>query len=190
MADKPIDLKQVASDCREFAQQFQSLQLATTSGEGVPEASYAPFFRDGRDFYVYVSELSRHTANLSQNPRASVLLIENEADARHLFARRRLTYQCDCEEVPRGSDPFDTALDGFQEKFGDFIGMLRNLEDFHLFRVSPYTGTFVTGFARAFEMIGEQLDEVRHINDVGHRAANKKTDEQMAETEKQQNEPA
>jgi len=171
MTEKPIDLEKVTADFREFARQFGSVQLATASDEGQPEASYAPFVRQGRDFYVYVSELSRHTRNLAENPRASLLLIENESDARHLFARRRLSYQCDAEEVPRVSERFDATLDQMHQQFGDIIGVLRNLNDFHLYRLRPYTGTFVAGFALAFELTGDDLDQLQHIDDSNSRAS-------------------
>ena len=190
MASTAIDLDQIAVECRSFITQFQSLQLATVSPEGVPEASYAPYVQFGRDYYVYVSELSRHTRNLASVPRASVLFIENEVDAKHLFARRRLTFSCRCEEISRESEHFEHMLNTFEEKFGDFMAMLRNLEDFHLFRVTPEQGTYVAGFARAFELIGENLDRVRHINDTGHRAKNTKTAKQMQEQVRDQVESA
>lgn len=181
MGTNAIDLEAIAAECCEFVSQFQSLQLATVSTEGMPEASYAPFLKSGRDFYVYVSELSRHTSNLSSNPLASVLFIENEDDAGHLFARRRLTYQCRCEEIRRGSGAFDETMDQIEGHFGKFIRMLRNLEDFHLFRVMPHSGTYVAGFARAFELVGENLDAVRHIKDAGHRSKDKETEKEMGE---------
>ena len=189
MAEKPIDLKRVAADYKAFVQRFRSAQLATSSAEGIPEASYAPFIRKGRSFYVYVSELSQHTVNLAVNPRASLLLIENENDARNLFARRRVTYQCKCEEVERGSAPFESAMDRFQAKFGDFIGLLRNLGDFHLYRITPYTGTYVAGFARAFRLACDELDEVQHVNESDIRAAGNNTKEQIPETEEQHKVP-
>jgi putative heme iron utilization protein len=163
---RDIDPGKIAEDFHVFAQQFRSLLLATASKDGTPEASYAPFYKDGRDFCIYISELSRHTANLAANPRASVLLIENEQDAGHLFARRRLTYQCRCEEVVRATEPFERTMDAFETHFGNFIGMIRKLEDFHLYRLTPITGTYVAGFARAFELVGDRLDQVRHMKDV------------------------
>jgi len=163
MSEKPIDLERVANECREFAQQFQTVQLATASAEGVPEASYAPFYREGRDFYLFLSELSRHCRNLAENPRASLLLIENENDAANLFARQRLVYQCACQEVERRGERFEQTMDAFQAKFGNMIGLLRELADFHLYRIAPLSGTYVAGFAKAFELVGKDLDEVRHI---------------------------
>lgn len=190
MSGNKVDLEQIANDLRDFIEQFESLQLATVSVDGLPEASYAPYLRVGRDFYIYVSELSRHTRNLHEVPRASVMFIEAEADAGHLFARRRLTYACRCEEVPRGSAGFDQTLTAFEKRFGQIMQMLRNLEDFHLFRMTPEQGTFVTGFARAFVLVGDELDRVRHINDTGHRAKDSDTAEQMDDQVRDQAEPA
>jgi len=177
MAEKPIDLSQITADYRDFLQTFRSAQLATSSAASKPEASYAPFIRRGRSFYVYVSELSQHTVNLAENPRASLLLIENEDDARNLFARRRVTYQCNCQEVERGSGPFESTMDGFQAQFGDFIGLLRNLADFHLYCMTPYSGTYVAGFAQAFRLVGDDLDEVQHVSDADYREADRVAEE-------------
>ena len=178
MAEKPIDLSRITADCREFVQRFRTAQLATSSAGGIPEASYAPFVRIGRSFFVYVSELSQHTVNLAENPRASLLLIENEDAARNLFARRRATYQCHCHEVARGSDLFELTMDDFQAQFGDFIGLLRNLGDFHLYRLTPYSGTYVAGFAWAFRFAGDDLDELQHVTNAEDRAAESEADEQ------------
>ena len=43
---KADDLQQVRQACRDFPARFQSLQLATVSADGQPEASYAPFVAD------------------------------------------------------------------------------------------------------------------------------------------------
>ena len=59
------------------------------------------------------------------------------------------------------------------EKFGNFMGMMRNLNDFHLYRLSPQTGSYVVGFARAYTLSGEGLSEIRHRTDEGHRSVDK-----------------
>ncbi len=181
MAANAIDLEQIALELRSFRDGFQTLQLATASADGRPEASYAPFVcRDG-GFFVYVSELSRHTRNLAENPRASVMFIENEADAGHLFARRRLIYQCRCEEIDRGSDLFERSMNDMHETFGNLIVTLRDLADFHLYRVSPSSGSYVAGFALAFELVGDGLDQLRHVNDKSHRASKESSRQQVVE---------
>ena len=60
----PTDLTAVREACRAFPARFQTLQLATVSADGLPEASYAPFVADQGRYWVYLSDLARHTANL------------------------------------------------------------------------------------------------------------------------------
>lgn len=166
MADQDIDPGVVTSELREFLRGFQTLQLATASRAGVAEASYAPYYRSGRDFFIYVSELSAHTRNLAENPNVSVLLIEAEDEAKHPFARRRVVYRCLSDEIPRGSQRFEATMGAMQERFGSFIGMLRKLGDFHLFRLEPSEGTYVAGFARTFRLVGDELDEVEPVTEA------------------------
>ncbi|MFZ0469261.1 MAG: pyridoxamine 5'-phosphate oxidase family protein [Thiogranum sp.] len=182
----PPDLATVFTAQETFRDSFSTLILATVSDECRPEASYAPYVRDtdGR-LYVYVSELSRHTANLKHQPRASVLFIESEQDSKHLFARQRLTYECHTREVERASERWQYILMQFETKFGKFMEMLRNLKDFHLFEIRPQRGTYVAGFAQAYGITGERLDSIRHLNDTGHRAADTATDQAMQQVTSQ-----
>lgn len=163
-----------------FASEFNTLQMATVDVKGKPNASYSPYVKYNDDYFIYVSELSEHTANLSMTHCASIFFVENEADASHIYARRRLTYHCYALEVDRGKDLFDQVMDLLGAKFGDkFINMIRGLEDFHLFKLNPESGTFVNGFAQAFETTGKGMCDLVHKNDVGHRSTNKETEEQM-----------
>lgn len=156
------DLQQVRQACRDFPGRFQSLQLATVSADGQPEASYAPFVADHGCYYVYLSDLARHGANLRETARASVLFIEGEEQAKHPFARERLTLRCDVVECPRGSERFDAVLDLFEQRFGKFVQMVRPLGDFRLFELSPVSGSYVAGFARAYVLDGDDLVNIRH----------------------------
>jgi len=169
------DLDTVRAEYEVFPERFQSLLMATVNGEGEPNASYAAYVREGADFYVYVSELAAHTKNLKEQGKVSVLFIENEADSKSLFARRRTTYQCTAHRVPRSDAQFARLIDAFSQKFGGTMEVLKDMKDFHLYRLHPLKATYVSGFARAFVVEGEDLNNVRHINDVGHRAGSAET---------------
>ena len=57
----------------------RTVVLGTVSAENMPNVSYAPFIIDeAKNIYIFVSELSIHTYNLQTNPKASVMLIEDE----------------------------------------------------------------------------------------------------------------
>jgi heme iron utilization protein len=178
---QPPDLSTVMDECRRFPGQFQSLHLATCNADGHPEASYAAYVEHQGSYYVYTSELSAHTANLAASGRCSVLFIESEAQAKHLFARRRLTLQCAATECLRGSDGFEQILDLFVGQFGGFMAMLRKLNDFHLYRLRPLSGAYVAGFAQAYTLQGEGLSEIRHRNEQGHRSADPATAQALDE---------
>ncbi len=152
-----------------FKQSVQTLQLSTLTAEGKPNASYSPFVVDDLgNFYIFVSQLASHTQNLLSNPQASILLIQDEVEARQIFARRRISYQCDVEIVEKDTiESFallDTTLDTMEQRFGNVVEVLRTLPDFILFRLKPYQGQYVKGFGKAYKLVGEGLLELEHID--------------------------
>ncbi|WGS84298.1 pyridoxamine 5'-phosphate oxidase family protein [Methylomonas sp. UP202] len=163
-----IDLNQVRAACQALPQSFDSVLMATVSAAGEPEASYAAYVRHDGDYYIYVSELSAHTRNLLDNGKVCLLFVEDETKAAHLFARQRVTYHCAAAEIDRDTASFEYLMSLFEEKFGAFIRQLRKMQDFHLFRIRPQRGSFVQGFAKAFAIEGDDLAQIRHVNDVGH----------------------
>lgn len=179
MNENAIDLNTVKQEYQEFPSVFDSVLMGTVNAEGIPDVSYAAYVAFEDYYYIYISELSRHTQNLMDTGKVSLLFIENEERAKHLFARQRVTMDCEAAEIERGSEHFELMLDKFQQRFGKFMEMLKNLNDFHLFRIEPKKGSYVRGFAQAFRLEGQGLQNVSHINDVGHRAKNKKTEAQM-----------
>jgi putative heme iron utilization protein len=161
------DAAHLALEAREFLARFKTLIMATSSADGTPEASYAPFVRAQDDcFYVYVSGLSRHTGNLAASGVVSVLLIEDESSVKQPFARRRLTFDCRVERVARESEPWHVIMRMFGEKFGNAIDLIRPLKDFELFRLRPQSGIYVKGFAQAYRISDATLKTVEHIRDA------------------------
>ena len=148
---------------------MQSIILATVDGLGLPNSSYAPSAIDSEGFfYIYISELSKHTNNLLENSEVSVMVIEDESQSDNLFARRRFTVKATSNEVERDSDEWIQKIDMMQDKFGESISYLRNLTDFRMFKLNPQSGLLVYGFARAFNFKGTKLDEIVYLNEKGH----------------------
>lgn len=136
--------------CDDLISQQIGLLLASLSSDGKADISYAPYIRDESGFYIFVSELAKHTQNLLSHQQASILFIEPESDAANPFARRRLTMQCGVEEISRADPLYDLKLDVMAGKFGEIVGVLRCLPDFHLLLLRPQQGQFVGGFGKAF----------------------------------------
>ena len=142
--------------CREFLQGFSSLLLASTDDAGAPEISYSPFILAHETFFILVSELSGHTANLRHQQQASVMFIENESEASNIYTRRRLIIQCTTKEHDRNDTRWISLLPLFRERFGETISVIETLADFVLMELEPVNGRWITGFGQAFSF--GQLD--------------------------------
>ena len=137
---------------------FRSVQFATVSAAGVPDASYAPYVLDDQGaICVFVSALAQHTRNLLTVPRVSLLWIADERASSNLFARRRLRLECDVLEVPRDSTEWQRILQRLQAEHGETVATLRELPDFHLFRFDVKGGSYVRGFGKAYQLSGNAL---------------------------------
>ncbi len=146
---------------RDLPQRVQSLMLSTVDGGGQPQASYAPYVIDDRhQIYIFTSGLSAHTDNLRATGLASVLLIEDEAAASQVFARQRISYDCRATLLPRGNLSWEVIADRFEQRFGEIISMLRSLEDFQIFCLSPQGGRFVMGFGAAYAVDPQHLGQL------------------------------
>lgn len=146
-------------------QSVKTLQLSTLSAEGRPNASYSPFVTDDDgNFYIFVSQLAHHTQDLLTNSEVGILLIEDEGHTRQMFARQRISYQCGVEVVTIESDDYEPMLKALKQRFGNVINTLRPLPDFILIRLHPYNGQFIKGFGKAYNLVGNNLLELKHID--------------------------
>lgn len=136
---------------------FQSTILGTIGENGYPFGSYAPFFYDGERLYIYISQLATHTQNLLRTPKASALFIDDETHTDNIFARKRISLQCDAEEIVRDTPLYDEILTQLQQRHGETIAMLRGL-DFRLFALTPIYGEATFGFAKAYILGGEAMN--------------------------------
>lgn len=162
-------LGEIQEEARSFHRAFQSVLMATVAEDGRPHASYAPYVEGNEGcFHVFLSELAAHTRNLIQDQRVSLLFIEEESGMKQVFARKRVTYEGSAREVPRDDPNFDSLLDRMAERHGPIVGMLRNLRDFHLFRITPEKAIYVRGFGEAFTLEGADLQGIRWMGDRGH----------------------
>lgn len=141
-----------------------SAQLATLTKDTTPEASYAPCVLFEGDYYLFLSQLASHTANLTCNPEVGLMLIEDEFEAANPFARRRISLQGRAEPVERDSEIFKSVLSLFHRRFGKVMKIIEPLPDFQLFCVRVTSGRFVRGFGQAYELTGKRLDRL-HLDD-------------------------
>jgi hypothetical protein len=142
----------LAADYRTLIANSQSLIIASSSELGAAEVSYAPFLAYQNTFYIYVSQLARHTGNMLRQRQASIMFIEPESEAVNPFARRRLVFECTVGEIDKLQAAYAQLLDRLQDRFGETVTVLRSLTDFHLLALTPLRGQYVAGFGKAFSI--------------------------------------
>ncbi|WP_105902068.1 heme utilization protein HutZ [Vibrio gangliei] len=154
-------------EIQEFRQERKTIQLATVDTEGKPNVSYAPFVVNTSGYYVLISEIARHARNLIANPQVSLMLIEDEDQSKQLFARKRLTFDAVASIVERNGDEWNNVITEMEQRFGEIIAGLSQLEDFKIFCLTPKQGLFVKGFGQAFQVSGDDLVDFVHL-EQGH----------------------
>ncbi|MBY6196169.1 heme utilization protein HutZ [Vibrio hangzhouensis] len=159
-------------EIKEFRQNRKTIQLATVDEEGRPNVSYAPFVQNQEGYFVLISQIARHARNLESNPYVSLMMIEDETESKQLFARKRLTFDAVATTVERDSDLWHQVIAQMQQRFGEIIDGLSQLQDFILFNLKAEQGLFVKGFGQAYQVSGDDLVDFVHLQE-GHRKVGK-----------------
>lgn len=166
LADTGQNIGPHVREARIFLGKFRSAELATIDSQYGPNASYCPFIRCSDNcFYIYVSLLAKHTRNLINLPKVSLLLIEDETKSEQVFARERMTFQCNAALISRKSALYSKIQGIMNSKFGDVIQTIATLPDFCAFQLHPVSCSYVTGFANAYSFSGRDLDALSVVND-------------------------
>ncbi|EGR7952095.1 heme utilization protein HutZ [Vibrio vulnificus] len=155
-------------EIKEFRQERQTLQLATVDADGRPNVSYAPFVQNQEGYFVLISKIARHARNLLENPQVSLMMIEDEEGAKQLFARKRLTFDAVASVIERDTQLWHQVITQMEERFGEIVSGLSQLEDFVLFNLKAERGLFVKGFGQAYQVSGDDLVDFVHLQE-GHR---------------------
>ncbi|MEZ9298554.1 heme utilization protein HutZ [Vibrio splendidus] len=155
-------------EIKEFRQERRTLQLATVDEEGRPNVSYAPFVQNQEGYFVLISDIARHARNLKANPQVSLMMIEDEESSKQLYARKRLTFDAQASVVDRETELWTQVIGQMQERFGEIIDGLSQLQDFSLFKLEAENGLFVKGFGQAYQVSGDDLVDFVHLQE-GHK---------------------
>ena len=140
---------EVLEATRDLLQRYQSVALATTNEAGEPHSSSAPFLLHQGNFFILVSGLAKHTANLLNSKRCHLQVIADEQDTVNPFARKRVSYHCRVHLGPRPSSRGEEILILLRRRFGPTIDMLGSLPDFQLLELIPQSGNIVMSFGQA-----------------------------------------
>lgn len=161
--------KPVAPKVKELIERTQSIILATTDAEGNPNSSYAPFVQLNNTFYILVSFMAKHTKNLADGRKASVMFIEDESATKQIYARERLTIETTPSQIERDSETWNNVVAKLKETHGKVVDVIADMQDFILIALQPVRGSYVNGFGSAY-FVDEKLDILEHRNDVNHQS--------------------
>lgn len=154
----------------EFITPFQSVVLATIDNTQSPFSSYAPFVYYEHRYYIFISDIATHAKNLTLHPKASLFFIEDESQSENIFARKRLSMQCESVRIDHESTLFERVMKEFEHKFdASMVGMLRSMSDFNLYELTPYGGEATFGFGDAYTLGGEHCETLMPRRGGGHR---------------------
>ena len=151
--------------------EYQSVVLGTQGSNGYPFSSYAPFYYDGEQIYIFISNIATHAKNIQATSQASALFIEDENKSENIFARKRISLQCDVTSFSREDEKFDTVMKHFQHKFdAAMVTMLMGMKDFNLYALKPIYGEATFGFGKAYHIGGEKMNAlVARTGEIGHK---------------------
>jgi putative heme iron utilization protein len=156
----------------EFLQTLKSLTISSLDENKNPFSSYAPYVKYNHKYYVYLSLMAKHSTNLTQNKIASIFFSEDEKDCSNIFAKKRVSIQCNVKRLEQNTQNETEILNEFRIKFGvEMIDMLYKMQDFYLFEFTPFYGEAVFGFGKAYNLGGENFEEFvqrENTNSSGH----------------------
>lgn len=144
---------------KDFIATIQTAIIGTLDKNNHPFSSYAPYIYDHNRFYVYISDIATHAKNLQKNPKASLFFVEDESKTDNLFARKRVSLQCDSTKIERGIERFEEVLELFARKFdAKMVSTLKKMLDFNLYEFKVTYGEATFGFGKAYFVGGENMD--------------------------------
>lgn len=158
-------------DIKNFINKQKSLHLACILSQisdtnkkqlNEPHSSYTPFIydKDKNKFYIYISNLAEHGKHLPTNRLISIMLIEDEQNCKNIFSRKRLSYSCTVETIPRNSELWVNIIEKFRQQFGKIMELLSQFNDFDLYCLKPQKGNYVQGFGKAYQIENGQITHI------------------------------
>jgi putative heme iron utilization protein len=132
-----------------------------TVHEGEPNLAMVAysFAEDFSAFYIHVSRLGKHTADMESDPRVSLLITEMDDRRPDPQTLARVSIRGTADVLPQSGPGYAQVRQNYLERFPE-AEQLFSLGDFNLWKITPKGGRFVAGFGRAFNLVPEGLRKV------------------------------
>lgn len=141
------------------------LSLATQTDQGDPLCSTAPYAWQAPYFFILASTLAEHGPALQQAAQTqrtiAWMIVQDEHNSRQPYARTRLMLKGHVEQLNESTDQrYRTALDQLQQRHGEVVSVLSQLDDFSMFALNPKEGRWITGFGQAWRIDDAHLTQL------------------------------
>lgn len=142
----------------------KSLMISSLNENKEASISYAPFVMLEGDIYIYISKTAPHYNNLLNNKDCAVMVIEDEKDSKTIFARSRVSFNCEAKKLEENTEKVFGKFDEVHNS--EMMSVLKNM-DFDLFKLSIKNGRLVKGFGQAFDVLlkGNEFELVQVMGD-------------------------
>jgi len=158
--NKPTN-EEIINTFNTFTKDKFSLILSTTNKEIEPLTSYSPFVEDSNKFYALMSSSMPHFKNIENTKVAHVFIIEDEKDASHIFARKRLYFSATCKIVDD-----EKYFELFDKRYGESLSFIKKMQDFKIVELTPKEKSLVLGFGAAY-LMNENQELIQ--KNIGHK---------------------
>lgn len=144
----------------------KSIMISSLNKNNEPAISYAPFVIDNNEIYIYISKAADHYYNLLENKKCAVMAIEDEKECKTIFARERVSFNCEAEKI---NDNLEKVFKLFDEVHGSQMMMVLRTMDFDLFKLTIKDGRLVKGFGKAYDIEIENNEfKLNQVQGTGH----------------------
>ena len=107
-------------------------------------------------FYIHVSRRGKHTRDMEDDPRVSLLITESDDARPDPQTLQRVSTRGTAVLLPR-PDPGYARIKGIYLARFPEAEKLFSLEDFNLWKITPKGGRVVAALGRAFNLVSEAL---------------------------------
>ena len=138
----------------------QPLAALGTAQGGEPFVSMVPFAIEpnGGKLIIHVSTLAKHTKQMLENSRVSLMVMAAPSPDVSAQATSRVTLQGTATQLDKASSEYAAAKAAYLERFPQSFDLF-GFSDFSLFAIAATSARFVAGFAQAMTLTAEEFTE-------------------------------
>ena len=156
------EIKQIELKKKKLIENNNSI-IISVNEDDVTDLGYAPYIFYENYYYIFVSELSTHVKLLLKQKVGTFMIINDETNSQNIWARIRLKFSAKIKVVIRDSEDFSIICEKIRYKHGKTMNLIKQFSDFHLIKIIPSRGTFISGFGNAYNLEGQYLNVINKI---------------------------